>query len=61
MTVYCDKAVTSTVTNCVPSKVHNIQLVKIHPSELNLTSSLIGNSREEARGMGYWALLGKQL
>ena len=37
----------------VPSKVHAIQLVKIQPSELNLTSTLAGNSREEAMWMRY--------
>jgi len=45
----------------VPSKVHNIQLVKIQPeerlaatSELNLAPSLVTGCCE-ARGMGYWA------
>ncbi len=45
----------------VPSKMHNIQLVKIQPeerlaatSELNLASSLVTGCGE-ARGMGYWA------
>ncbi len=45
----------------VPSKIHNIQLVKIQPeerlattSELNLASSLVTGCGE-ARGMGYWA------
>jgi hypothetical protein len=44
-----------------PSKVHNIQLVKIQPEErlattskLNLASSLVTDCGE-ARGMGYWA------
>jgi RNA-directed DNA polymerase len=45
----------------VPSKIHNIQLVKIQPeerlattSELNLAPSLVTGCCE-ARGMGYWA------
>jgi hypothetical protein len=45
----------------VPSKVHDIQLVKIQPeerlattSELNPASSLVTGCGE-ARGMGYWA------
>ena len=45
----------------VPSKVHNIQLVKIQPeerlaatSELNPASSLVTGCGE-ARGIGYWA------
>ena len=39
-------------TMSVPSK-YITQLLKIQPSELNLTSSLVGNSREKAGGMGY--------
>ena len=46
---------------CVPSKIHNIQLVKIQPeerlaapSELNLASSLVTGCGE-AKGMGYGA------
>ena len=45
----------------VPSKIHNIQLVRIQleerlatTSELNLASSLVTGCGE-ARGMGYWA------
>ncbi|MEA3255646.1 MAG: hypothetical protein U9Q22_07405 [Candidatus Altiarchaeota archaeon] len=45
----------------MPSKIHNIRLVKIQfdeklatPSELNLASSLVTGCGE-ARGMGYWA------
>ena len=45
----------------VPSKIHNIQLVKIQPeerlaatSELNLAFSLVTGCGE-AKGMGYWA------
>ena len=45
----------------VPSKIHNIRLVKIQPeerlattSELNLASCLVTGCGE-ARGMGYWA------
>ena len=45
----------------VPSKIHNIQLVRIQPeerlaatSELNFASSLVTGCGE-ARGMGYWA------
>ena len=38
---------------CRAKFILSIQLVKIQPSELNLTSSLIGNSREEAREIGY--------
>ena len=45
----------------VPSKIHNIQLVKIQPeerlaatSEQNLASGLVTGCGE-ARGMGYWA------
>jgi len=45
----------------VPSKIHNIQLVKIQPeerlaaaSELNLAPSLVTGCCE-AKGTGYWA------
>jgi hypothetical protein len=45
----------------VPSKIHNIRLVKIQPeerlattSELNFASCLVTGC-DEARGMGYWA------
>ncbi|MBE9593305.1 MAG: hypothetical protein IMF19_07470, partial [Proteobacteria bacterium] len=49
------------INRSVPSKIHNIRLVKIQPeemlattSELNLASCLVTGCGE-ARGMGYWA------
>jgi len=39
VTAYCDKAVTSTVTKCVPSKVHAILSILVGGYELYATMS----------------------
>jgi len=57
VTAYCDKAVTSTVTNCVSSKVHTGLLVKNPPSVLNLASSLVGLLNVEERSISIIATL----